>query len=137
MSETTDIRAMRVLFQRRRRHAVKQFGSGCGPSEGYFLDDLALTHLFADLHDVFLSRNNVDDAVGYTSLACELLAQVSNQQPWWQQGDLTSASASAEYGVSGGGLITAVHPAARAAPSFRVIIAEGKFQGVRIDLTPC
>ena len=31
-------------------------------------------------------------------------------------------------------MITAVHPAARAAPSFRVIMAEGKFQGVRMDL---
>lgn len=48
---------------------------------------------------------------------------------------LTSASASAEKGVSGGGLITAVHPAASAAPSFRVIIADGKFHGVRIDLS--
>jgi len=46
----------------------------------------------------------------------------------------TSARASAENGVSAGGLITAVQPAAKAAPSFRVIIADGKFQGVRIDL---
>ncbi len=46
----------------------------------------------------------------------------------------TSTSASAENGVSGGGLMTAVQPAARAAPSFRVIIADGKFHGVRIDL---
>ena len=46
----------------------------------------------------------------------------------------TSTSASAEKGVSGGGLITAVHPAASAAPSFRVIIADGKFHGVKIDL---
>ena len=30
--------------------------------------------------------------------------------------------------------MTAVQPAARAAPSFRVIMAEGKFQGVRIEL---
>ena len=30
--------------------------------------------------------------------------------------------------------MTVVHPAARAAPSFRVIIAEGKFHGVRIEL---
>lgn len=33
--------------------------------------------------------------------------------------------------------MTAVHPAASAAPNFRVIIAEGKFHGVRIDLVPC
>jgi hypothetical protein len=46
----------------------------------------------------------------------------------------TSARASAEKGVSGGGLITVVQPAAKAAPSFRVIIADGKFQGVRMDL---
>jgi len=31
--------------------------------------------------------------------------------------------------------MTAVQPAARAAPSFLVIIAEGKFHGVKIDLS--
>lgn len=31
-------------------------------------------------------------------------------------------------------MMTAVQPAASAAPSFRVIIADGKFHGVRIDL---
>ena len=46
----------------------------------------------------------------------------------------TSARAREENGVSGGGLMTAVHPAARAAPSFRVIIAEGKFHGVSMEL---
>jgi hypothetical protein len=46
----------------------------------------------------------------------------------------TSRSARAEKGVSGGGLMTAVHPAASAAASFRVIMADGKFQGVNIDL---
>lgn len=45
-----------------------------------------------------------------------------------------SARASAENGVSVAGLITVVHPAARAAPSLRVIIAEGKFHGVRMEL---
>jgi len=30
--------------------------------------------------------------------------------------------------------MTAVHPAARAAPSLRVIIADGKFHGVSIEL---
>jgi hypothetical protein len=49
--------------------------------------------------------------------------------------ELTSASARAENGVSGGGFITAVQPAASAAPNFRVIMAEGKFHGVRIELT--
>ena len=33
--------------------------------------------------------------------------------------------------------MTVVHPAASAAPTFRVIIAEGKFHGVRIDLVVC
>lgn len=42
--------------------------------------------------------------------------------------------ARAEKGVSGAGLMTTVHPAARAGPSLRVIIAEGKFHGVRIEL---
>jgi hypothetical protein len=39
-----------------------------------------------------------------------------------------------EKGVSGGGLMTAVQPAARAAPSLRAIIREGKFHGVIIAL---
>lgn len=47
---------------------------------------------------------------------------------------LTSASASDEKGVSGGGLMTVVQPAASAAPILRVIMAEGKFHGVRIEL---
>jgi hypothetical protein len=46
----------------------------------------------------------------------------------------TSANANAVKGVSAGGLITAVQPAARAGPNFRVIIADGKFQGVMMDL---
>ena len=46
----------------------------------------------------------------------------------------TSAKASAVKGVSAGGLITVVQPAARAGPNFRVIIADGKFQGVMMDL---
>ena len=50
------------------------------------------------------------------------------------QGQRTSTRARQENGVSAGGLMTAVQPAARAAPSFRVIIAEGKFHGVRIPL---
>jgi hypothetical protein len=48
--------------------------------------------------------------------------------------ELASASASAEKGVSGAGLMTTVQPAASAGPSLRVIIAEGKFHGVRIEL---
>ena len=42
--------------------------------------------------------------------------------------------AKAENGVSAGGLMTAVQPAASAGPSLRVIMAEGKFQGVMIEL---
>lgn len=37
-------------------------------------------------------------------------------------------------GVSGGGLITTVQPAASAGPTFRVIMADGKFHGVRAPL---
>lgn len=33
--------------------------------------------------------------------------------------------------------MTAVHPAASAGPSLRVIIAEGKFHGVKMDLQKC
>jgi hypothetical protein len=45
-----------------------------------------------------------------------------------------SVRARAENGVSGGGLMTTVQPAARAAPSFLVIMADGKFHGVKMDL---
>ncbi len=44
--------------------------------------------------------------------------------------------ASAEYGVCEAGLQTNVQPAARAGAAFRVIIAEGKFQGVIAATTP-
>lgn len=46
----------------------------------------------------------------------------------------SSAKASAVNGVSDAGFMIVVQPAASAAPSLRVIIADGKFQGVRIDL---
>ena len=42
----------------------------------------------------------------------------------------------ADNGVSEAGLITAVQPVAIAAPNLRVIIANGKFQGVKIPQTP-
>lgn len=42
-------------------------------------------------------------------------------------GELTSARASADSGVSSAGLTTTVQPAARAAPTFLVIMALGKF----------
>jgi hypothetical protein len=44
--------------------------------------------------------------------------------------------AKAVNGVSSAGLMTQVHPAAKAAPTFLVIIAAGKFQGVIIAATP-
>src|SRR5271170_7675506 len=43
---------------------------------------------------------------------------------------LSSANARAEYGVWVAGLQTMVQPAARAGPALRVIMADGKFQGV-------
>ena len=48
----------------------------------------------------------------------------------------SSASASAERGVSGEGLQTTVHPEAKAAAAFRVSMAFGKFHGVIIPVTP-
>src|SRR5687767_12607718 len=48
----------------------------------------------------------------------------------------SSARASAEYGVLVAGLATTVQPAASAAPTFRVIIAFGKFHGVIVAATP-
>ncbi|MNY14659.1 hypothetical protein D3C86_1478450 [compost metagenome] len=47
-----------------------------------------------------------------------------------------SASANAEYGVLLAGRTTIVHPAARAAPAFRVMMVLGKFHGVMAAHTP-
>lgn len=46
---------------------------------------------------------------------------------WLDKVKLTSARASADSGVSSAGLTTTVQPAARAAPTFLVIMALGKF----------
>ncbi len=48
----------------------------------------------------------------------------------------STASASAEYGVSSDGFRMMVHPAASAGATFRVIIAFGKFHGVMAAQTP-
>jgi hypothetical protein len=48
----------------------------------------------------------------------------------------SSASASAENGVSPEGCTTVVQPIASAAAAFRVIIAQGKFHGVTSAATP-
>ncbi len=48
----------------------------------------------------------------------------------------SSASASAEYGVSADGCATTVQPAAMAAAALRVSIAQGKFHGVISAATP-
>ena len=45
-------------------------------------------------------------------------------------------AAKADRGVSSAGRTTQVHPAANAAPSFLVIMAFGKFQGVMMAATP-
>jgi len=47
-----------------------------------------------------------------------------------------TASASAENGVWLAGRITPVHPAAQPGPALRVIMADGKFQGVIAANTP-
>mmetsp|Transcript_22268 Transcript_22268/g.48600 ORF Transcript_22268/g.48600 Transcript_22268/m.48600 type:complete len:283 (-) Transcript_22268:288-1136(-) len=48
----------------------------------------------------------------------------------------SAMSASAENGVISDGLTTIVHPAAKAAAAFRVIMADGKFHGVIAAQTP-
>ncbi|MCY1167088.1 hypothetical protein D9M73_70450 [compost metagenome] len=48
----------------------------------------------------------------------------------------SSARASAENGVAVAGLRTIVQPAASAGPALRVIMADGKFQGVIAAQTP-
>ncbi|MNL17429.1 hypothetical protein D3C87_1385220 [compost metagenome] len=48
----------------------------------------------------------------------------------------SSASAKADSGVSSAGLMTMAHPAAKAGPALRVIIAAGKFHGVMAAQTP-
>lgn len=93
-----------------------------------------MAHFFTDLIDIFERWNDVEDTVRNTCPTRELkrIDEMRNV-PLFRQKH-TSARASAEKGVSGGGFTTAVQPAAKAAPSFRVIIADGKFHGVRIDL---
>lgn len=98
---------------------------------------MVLAHLFRDVTDVLLCGNNIYHAVRNACSLPELCGLRNKKYPnSEQENQPTSARASAEKGVSGGGLITAVQPAARAAPNFRVIIADGKFQGVRMDLLP-
>jgi hypothetical protein len=48
----------------------------------------------------------------------------------------STASASADRGVSEAGLMTTGQPAASAGPALRVIIALGKFHGVTMPTTP-
>ena len=48
----------------------------------------------------------------------------------------SSASASADSGVSDAGLMTMGQPTARAGPHLRVIMADGKFHGVMHETTP-
>mmetsp|Transcript_9611 Transcript_9611/g.13055 ORF Transcript_9611/g.13055 Transcript_9611/m.13055 type:complete len:222 (-) Transcript_9611:33-698(-) len=48
----------------------------------------------------------------------------------------SSPRASAERGVNSEGFTTREHPAARAAPALRVIMAQGKFHGVMAAQTP-
>ena len=48
----------------------------------------------------------------------------------------SSARARAEKGVALAGFSTTVQPAARAGPALRVIMADGKFQGVMAATTP-
>ena len=48
----------------------------------------------------------------------------------------SSQRADAENGVSGAGLMTIGHPAAKAGAAFRVIIAAGKFHGAMATVTP-
>src|SRR5258708_5003455 len=48
----------------------------------------------------------------------------------------STARAKAEKGVARAGFVIIGQPAARAGPSFRVIIAAGKFQGVTAAQTP-
>lgn len=96
---------------------------------------MAFAHLTTNVLDILLCRDHIDDAVRYARTSRKLHETThSSLVASVEAVILTSANASAEKGVSGGGLITAVQPAASAAPSFRVIIADGKFHGVRIDL---
>jgi len=88
---------------------------------------------------IFLGGDDVDDTVWDACAPRQLLERKEIRKLCRgtdrnRTNKFTSASARAENGVSGGGLITAVQPAASAAPSLRVTIALGKFHGVRIDL---
>jgi len=60
------------LLERSGCQAVKQFRDRSRSSEAHFLDDFVLTHFFADLEDVFLSSDDVNDARWNSSTVGEL-----------------------------------------------------------------
>lgn len=124
-----------TLLHRSRGIPIQELGHWSAPCERDFVDCVIGTHLFPDLAHIGLSRHNIDDPWRNASAVCKLKRHLSTSVNKIEA-DHTSTRARAEKGVSGGGFTTAVQPAARAAPSFRVIIAEGKFQGVRIELHP-
>jgi hypothetical protein len=131
---TEEIRTKSALFQRRSGHAIQQLGNGRRARKRKLSDGFAFAHLATNHLNVLLCRDHVDDAVGYARPSRELNKRPFDGHVRRKAEILTSASASAEKGVSGAGLMTAVQPAASAAPTFRVIIADGKFHGVKIDL---
>lgn len=61
-----------VLLHRRRRHLVQQLRDRRRAGERDLLHDRVLAQLLADLGDVFLRRDDVDDAVGEACSAGEL-----------------------------------------------------------------
>jgi hypothetical protein len=124
-----------ILLQRTSGHAIEELRNRCGPGERDLLDYFVFAELTSNISYVFVGGNDVDNARWEACTISELQAELAlSTIPPYKK--LTSANASAENGVSAGGLMTAVQPAANAAPSFRVIMAEGKFHGVRILTTP-
>ena len=51
-----------LLLESRGCHAIKQLRHRSRSSEGHFLDDFVLAHFFADLNDVLLSSDDINDA---------------------------------------------------------------------------
>src|ERR1700678_3846491 len=61
-----------ALLQGTCRHLVQKLRDWCRPSEANFFNNLILAHLFADLKNIFLSCNDIDNAIWDTRATTEL-----------------------------------------------------------------
>jgi hypothetical protein len=125
--------------------SVEPLANISGASEGDLLVVIGVAELLAYIHDIFtadsyLCKHTVKKKCNtfkyagtvYSSQCYDVTMKLTTlRTPAGTPASCASThSARADMGVSSAGLIVAVQPAAKAGPSLRVIIAEGKFHGV-------